>query len=69
MKNKLKKLLEQFYNGNLKFKNRKLTPVTVHILTDIYEGKYKDFISEDVKFVLEGCGYSIKEKGIGWEIM
>lgn len=67
--NKLKTLLENWIDGK-QTNACKMPPVAyVYELMDIYNGTQTEFISRDVKRVLDYCRIPYKEKGIGWKVV
>ena len=68
---KLKSYLEKWIDGE-KVKGITVTPEDIYNLIDIYNGiirKQKpEFISGNVKNVLDKCGIKTVECGIGWKI-
>ena len=66
--NKLKTLLESWFDGR-PVHGCKMPPVAyVWQLVDIYNGSQKEFISSDVKRVLDYCKIEYRVCGIGWKI-
>lgn len=68
---KLRAYLEKWIDGK-KVKDIKVTPVDIYNLIDIYNDIIKkrkpEFISGNVKNVLDKCGIETVECGIGWRI-
>lgn len=67
--NKLKTLLESWFDGKT-VHGCKMPPVAyVWQLVDICNGTQAEFISSDVKRVLDYCKIPYKDKGIGWKVV
>lgn len=72
---KLKELLDEWQDQYTK-KARRLSkkyPVLVfHVLDSVYRhlkrGESLGFLELDVKEILESCGFSVQEEGIGWRV-
>ena len=66
---RLKELLSLWLDGR-SIKGCKMPPPAfVYQLIDIYNCDQKEFISSDVKRVLDYCKIPYKEKGIGWKVV
>lgn len=66
---RLKELLSLWLDGK-QTNACKMPPVAfVFELMDIYNGTQTEFISSDVKRVLDYCKIPYKEKGIGWKVV
>lgn len=72
---KLKELLDEWQDQNTRKAIRlsKKYPVLIfHVCDSIYRhlkrGESCGFIELDVKEILESCGFSIQEEGIGWRV-
>ena len=66
---KLKNYIELWIDGK-SIKGIRVSPYDIYTCIDAYnalvtKGKF-EFISENVKLILDKCGISTKEKGIGW---
>lgn len=66
---KLKSYIETWIDGK-SVKGIRVTPYDIYTCIDAYNALAKnekfEFISENVKTILDKCGISTKEKGIGW---
>lgn len=66
---KLKSYIETWINGK-SIKGIGVSPYDIYTCIDAYNALVKnekfEFISENVKVILDKCGISTKEKGIGW---
>lgn len=69
---KLEKYLERLFNGE-KIKGFNLSPMEIYLLRDIYneivESRMSTFINENIKDVLQTCGFHISYCGIGWKVV
>ena len=64
----LKSWLDLLYEGKQK-RGFYVTPTEIWQLDLIAKGIIKEFISLTIHDVLEKCGISVREKGIGWEVI
>lgn len=66
--NKLKSLLTSWLDG-LTVKGCKMPTICdIYQLADIYNGRQTEFISSDIKRVLDYCKIKYRVSGIGWKV-
>ena len=71
----LKELLDEWQDQNTRNAKRlsKKYPVLIfHVLDSVYHllkrGESLGFLELDVKKILESCGFSVQDEGIGWRV-
>lgn len=72
---KLKELLDEWkdqYTGKAIRLSKKYPILVFHVCDSIYRhlerGESCGFIELDVKEILESCGFSVQDEGIGWRV-